>query len=247
MKVFLSPSSKDYIVSPINGKTQAETAESISLAIEKELGSLGIEVQRADKGASPLENAEKSNLFGADLHVGITTIISESPEAQGITVYYNSSDGKSRDYATAFAENLKDIYPSPDLVRTKGDNSLVELVGVNSPSVIIALGNLNNKDDVLWLEENTESYGKIIATSIKETEEQFAPAVPMTALGLVNTVLGYATVRKSPSATAKVIARIQNGAPVRIIGKIGNWYAIIAANIEGYVNENEITAETPEK
>ena len=166
---------------------------------------------------------------------------------RGIKIYYSSSDGKSREYAEILSENLKKISPTPENVTSIPNNSFVELLNTSAPSVVISVGNQNNEEDVIWFSEALNEIAENIAFSVNEILGIPEIPIPMTAIGIVNTSSGYATVRKSPSPKSRIITRIQNGAPVRIIGKLGNWYAIIAANVEGYILENEIVAETPEK
>ncbi len=245
-KVFLSPSSKDYQISPISGISEAEIMYLLSDEIASNLSDLGIEVIMGEIGSTPNQNTESSNNSNVDLHLVLTSLRATSPDQRGIKIYYSSADAKSRDFANAISKNLKEIYPLPKLVETEANSALVELINTTSPSVVIAIGNQSNQSDVEWLSDSMGDIAQNIAASIGDVLGMKAQTKPLTALGLVNGPEGYATVRKTPSPTAKIITRIQNGAPVRIIGKIGNWYAILAANIEGYILENEITAETPE-
>ena len=247
MKIFLSPSTKDYIISPITQTTESAEMRKLSDIIKAELETLGIETKISREDSVPSENVAESNNEEVDLHITLQGLHSKNSPKQGIIVYYNSADGKSKALAETFSENLKEIYPRPDLVTIQGDSSSVELLGTNAPSLILSLGNLSDKNDAEWFSENIEEIGKNIALSINESITSQENTIPMTALGLIKTSIGYTEVRKSPSATSRIIARIQNGAPVRIIGKIGKWYAIIAANIEGYIPSEDVTAETPEQ
>ena len=245
-KVFLSPSSKEYQISPITGISEAETMHLLSEEIASNLSDLGIEVIVSEIGSTPNQNTESSNDANVDLHLVLTSLRATNPDQRGIKIYYSSADGKSRDFANVISKNLKEIYPLPDRVETEANSALVELISTTSPSVVIAIGNQSNADDVKWLSENMGDIAQNISASVGDVLGIKTQTKPLTALGLVNGPQGYATVRKTPSPTSKIITRIQNGAPVRIIGKIGNWYAILASNIEGYVLESEITAETPE-
>jgi N-acetylmuramoyl-L-alanine amidase len=244
--VFLSPSAKDYQISPITGISEAEIMKLLSDEIKSNLIDYGIKVIEGQSGATPAQNAESSNNSHVSLHLVLTSLRATSPSQRGIKIYYSSSDSQSRDFAETIATNLKEIYPLPDLVTTEPNGALVELINTTSPAVVLSISNQSNPEDVEWLSENLGDIAQNISSSISDVLEIESETKPLTALGLVNGVSGYATVRKSPSPTSKIITRLQNGTPVRIIGKIGTWYAIIAARIEGYVQESEITAETPE-
>ncbi len=245
-KVFLSPSSKEYLISPITQKSEAEITRTLAEEIKQNLEDSGIEVVISPIDSTPTQNVEDSNLQNADLHLVLSSLKATNDEDKGIKIYFSSSDGQSRDYAAYISESLKGIYPFPELIEIVPNGSLVELINTTSPAVVISLGNQRNPHDAKWVIDNSRDIAQNIAVSIGEVLGTKAESTPMTALGLADGPRGYATVRKSPSPTANIITRIPNGAPVRIIGKIGNWYAIIAANIEGYVSESEITSETPE-
>lgn len=246
-KVFLSPSSKGYQISPVTEKSEADIMRLLAEEIKKNLDDLGIETVISEIGSTPNQSVESSNKEKAALHVVLSTLKASNDTDRGIKIYFSSSDALSRDYASVFAKNLKEIYPIPQFVTTQPNGSFVELLNTESPSVVISIGNQSNAEDAAWLAENSGDVAQNIAASIGEILGIKAETTPLTALGLANGTMGFATVRKSPSPTAKIITRIINGSPVRIIGKIGNWYAILASNIEGYVLESEISNETPEQ
>ena len=247
MTVFLSPSTKDYLISDITGISEAENMKRLADELSKELSALGYEVLMPEEKSSPNGSSEISNEKEPHIHIALSSLNTNTSNERGIKIYYSSSDGKSREFAEIISENLKKIYPTPENVTTSPNSSFVELLNTTAPSVIISVGNQNNEEDVIWFSEALNEIAENIAFSVNEILGVPEIPIPMTAIGIVNTSSGYATVRKSPSPTSRIITRIQNGAPVRIIGKLGNWYAIIAANVEGYILENEVVAETPEK
>ncbi len=247
MTVFLSPSTKDYIISPITGISEAENMNRLAKEVSKKLSAFGYDVIISENYSSPNNSATHSNEKEPSLHIAFSSLLANTDNERGIKVYYNSADSKSRDFAEIFSENLKKISPTPENVSAVPNNSFVELTNTSAPSVIISIGNQSNKDDALWFSDSLNDIAENVSFSVNEILGVPESPIPMTAIGLVNTQSGYATVRKSPSPTSRIITRIQNGAPVRIIGKLGNWYAIIAANVEGYVLESEIVAETPEQ
>jgi N-acetylmuramoyl-L-alanine amidase len=244
--VFISPSSKEYKLSPITEKSEAEVMRKLAEEIKESLSERGIEAIISPANSSPSQSVIDSNSSKVALHLTLTHLRADSPLDRGIQVIYESTDGKSRDYAQMIAQNIKGIYPLPDLVKVLGNGSFVELTNTDAPSVVLALTNQANEDDALWLDGNLEKVAQNVADSIAEALDEKPTPEPLTAIGIINSTKGYATVRKSPSPTSKVLMRIQNGSPVRIIGKLGSWYAIIAAKVEGYVLESDVTAETPE-
>ncbi len=244
--VYISPSSKEYQLSPITETSEAEIMRKLAEEIKAALSNLGIEAIISPANSLPSQAVKDSNNSTPALHLTLTHLRADSPLERGIQVIYESTDGKSRDYAQMIAQNIKEIYPLPALVKTISNGSFVELTDTDAPSVILALTNQANEEDALWLDNNLGAVAQNVANSIAEALDTKPTPIPLTAIGIINSTKGYAEVRKSPSPTAKVLMRIQNGSPVRIIGKLGNWYAIIAAKVEGYVLESDVTAETPE-
>ena len=246
-KVFLSPSSKSYQISPVTNISEAEIMRQLAEEIKKNLSDLGINAIISGTEASPNQNTSISNDESVSLHVVLASMKPSKEDDRGIKIYFSSTDAQSRAFANVISQNLKKIYPLPDSVITEANGTFVELINTKSPAVVISIGNPNNEEDEKWITENLGDIAGNIALSIGEVLGFQSETIPTTALGLADGPMGFATVRKSPSPTAKIITRIINGSPVRIIGKIGNWYAVLASNIEGYVAESEISNETPEQ
>ncbi len=247
MTDYLSPSTKDYQISTVTGVSEKETMKLFSDELAKNLENLGISVFVSTAPLSPSQSATDSNSKGADLHIALSSLRATDNNERGARVYYSSTDAQSKDYAEAVAENLKTIYPVPSTVEAIANDSFIELIGTDSPAVIISISNQNNPDDVKWFSENMGDIAQNIATSVGNILGAQNNTKPLTAIGIVSSPLGYATIRKAPSPTARIIGRVQNGAPVRIIGMVGEWYAIIAKATEGYALSEEISAETPEQ
>ncbi len=247
MTVYLSPSTKDYQISTVTGISEKETMKLFSEEIAKNLENLGISVFISNTPLSPSQSATDSNSKGADFHIALSSLRSTDNAERGARIYYSSTDAQSKDYAEAVAESLKEIYPTPSTVEAIANDSFIELIGTDSPAIIISISNQNNTDDVKWFSESMGDIAQNIAVSVGNILGIENNTKPLTALGIASSPSGYATIRKTPSPSARIIGRVQNGSPVRIIGMIGDWYAIIAKSTEGYVLSGEITAETPEQ
>lgn len=246
MTVYISPSSKEYMFSPTTNETEAKKMYLLATELQIALKNIGIDSAISPEGTTPSQSVSNSNSMDYALHLILSSFVSADDNKRGIEVLFNSTNGKSRDYAVTIAENLKQIYPLPQLINLQPNNSFIELTDTKAPSVALFLGNCRNEEDERWLSENIGNIAQNIAFSIGKILGVTEETVPMTAIGIINSPRGFAEVRKSPSPTANVIMRITNGTPIRIIGKIGNWYAAIAENSDGYILASEVTAETPE-
>lgn len=166
MTVFLSPSSKKYIVSQLRDKSEAEYMDELTKVIEKELKTSGIDVYRSDTDATPTESVRRSNENNVDFHLSFSCLGRSDTTERGIKIYYPSNDGRSRDRARSFSENLKRIYPLPEKVEAVSNCSFIELTQTNAPSILIAICNINNQSDEKWFEENLENLAVEIKRSI---------------------------------------------------------------------------------
>jgi len=141
MTVFLSPSTKDYLVSDITGISEAENMKRLADELSKELSALGYEILISEEKSSPNSSSEISNKKEPNIHIALSSLNAKDPNERGIKIYYSSSDGKSRGFAEIFSENLKKISPTPENVTISPNSSFIELLNTSAPSVIISVGN----------------------------------------------------------------------------------------------------------
>ena len=97
-----------------------------------------------------------SNAGVYDLHLALHS--NASPESlsgqlQGPDVYYYRDSIRGQEAATVFANNLKWLYPIPDLVTIIPNTTLAELRRVTAPAVLLELAYHDNYFDVEWLKK----------------------------------------------------------------------------------------------
>ena len=69
--------------------------------------------------------------------------------------------------ASYTAENLKKIYPDPDLVKVlRGDTK--ELRDTDSPAVYVELGYRGNPEDEMWMKEHVDAIAKSLVMSLTQ-------------------------------------------------------------------------------
>jgi N-acetylmuramoyl-L-alanine amidase len=130
----------------------------------------GIDFARSNPGDPVVRSIERSNEFQPDLHLALHsrgTPAGAPTNEQGINVYhfyYSPVNGEKAAYI--IAENLKKIYPRPDLVSVVPELNMVELRYTNAPAVLVELGNNDNLQDALWIENNIPEIGRNLALSI---------------------------------------------------------------------------------
>jgi N-acetylmuramoyl-L-alanine amidase len=94
------------------------------------------------------------------------------PPLQGLNVYHYAYTPVGGERAAYYvAENLKEIYPYPDLVAIiRADTR--ELRDTNSPAVLVELGYLGNPEDEMWMKQNIDAIAKNLTLSITQFLDQ---------------------------------------------------------------------------
>lgn len=242
--IYLSPSLQPFN-KYLNGGNEQYYMNLIADEMEPFLISNGITFERNELGSNLTRSIESSNEGNFDLHLALHS--NASPPSltgvlKGIDVYYRPDNYQSKNAAEIIADNLKNIYPSPSLVKAVPTTTLSELNLVNSPSILIETGYHDNIDDVTWIKENTYA----IASNIVESLTQFfdipfiSPPTPPKK-GVVNA--NNVNVRSKPSTDSYIITRLSKDAPITILGQWENWYVINKDNITGYIFADFVTVQ----
>ncbi len=167
--VYLSPSTQEFNEF-VTGGNEEYYMNLIVDAMIPYLRASGIEFTRNDPGAYVSQIIERSNEFPYGLHLAIHSqaIPDGMPETlRGIDVFhfaFSPVGGEIAAYITA--QNLKEIYPIPELVHTVPDLTMMELRLTNAPAVLVELGYYDNMEDAQWIVENIEEIGRSLAKSV---------------------------------------------------------------------------------
>ncbi len=167
--VYLSPSTQanEYVT----GGNEEYYMNLIADAMVPYLRANGIEFSRNDPGDSIDRIIEKTNERIYDLYLALRSGYSPEraePPLQGINVFhyiYTPVGGESA--ARYLAENLKQIYPYPNLV-TIVPADTKELRDTNSTAVLAELGYRGNPADEMWMKQNINAIAKNLVLSITQ-------------------------------------------------------------------------------
>lgn len=169
--VYLSPSTQEFNRF-INGGNEEFYMNRIVDAMIPYLRASGIEFALNNPGESVERSVERSNEFPYNLHLAIHSrgTPSGAPTAdRGINIYhffFSPVNGEKAAYI--IAQNLKKIYPRPDLVSVVPNLNMIELRYTNAPAVLAELGYDDNIQDALWIENNIPAIGRSLALSVAE-------------------------------------------------------------------------------
>jgi N-acetylmuramoyl-L-alanine amidase len=92
----------------------------------------------------------------------------KEPSMQGLNVYHYAYTPVGGERAARYtAENLKEIYPDPKLVRVIPADT-IELRDTNAPAILAELGYRGNPADEMWMKENIDAIAKNLVMSVTQ-------------------------------------------------------------------------------
>lgn len=165
--VFLSPSTQEY--NPyVTGNNEEYYANLIADAMEPYLRASGISYGRNDPSGTVSTSISLSNQGSYDLHLAIHSNAAPKNLAgmiRGSDVYYYRDSTNGKRAAEIFANNLKLIYPLPNMVSAVPTTSLVELRRTRATAILVEVAYHDNVEDANWIINNIESIGRNLALS----------------------------------------------------------------------------------
>ena len=168
--VYLSPSpheSEPFVI----GNNEEYYMNQIVDAMIPYLRASGIDFDRNDPGDAIQQIIAKSNAKYRDLHLMLemeTGIGDLAGKVRGEKViYYTGSPGGSK-ASVIFADNLKKIFPIPELVTIDSNRIDPENRDVDAVTVKTMLGYRDNIEDATWVINNINTIGRNLAMSIAE-------------------------------------------------------------------------------
>lgn len=240
--IYLSPSTQEFN-QYVSGGTEEYYMNLIADAMEPYLRASGIDFVRNTPQMTAATSIQQSNQGNFDFHLALHSNAAgaaQSGQVQGSEVYYYPNSTSGRIAADIFADNLRSIYPNPELVKTVATTTLGEVVRTRAPSVLIEFAYHDNYEDAQWIKDNIDEIARNVVLSLTEYFGIPFEAPGGSNIGYVNTNGGNLLIRNAPAFDAGIIGRIPNGSPVTIISESGEWYFVEYNNIQGYVYENYI-------
>ena len=131
----------------------------------------GITVRRNQPGTSLGQAIRESNAGNYDLHLALHS--NAAPEnlagkLHGPDVYYYPYSTEGKRAADIIADNLRRIYPDPDLVNTVATTKLAEITKTSAPAVLVEIAYHDNPQDEAWIRNNTALIAQNLALSVCE-------------------------------------------------------------------------------
>ena len=241
--IYLSPSTQEgnYFVS---GGSEEFYMNKIADAMEPYLQANGISFTRNTPEMTAASSIRASNAGHYDLHLALHS--NAAPEGrygqvQGTDVYYYPTSVQGRRAAGIVAQNLKAIYPNPNLIRALPTTSIGEVSKVRAPSIFIEFAYHDNPEDAAWIKNNIDPIARNVVLSL--TEYFGLPFLyPQPArTGVVDVNWGYLNIRNKPSVSSSILAKAYDGAWLTIWNEWQGWFVVEFDGVLGFASGDFIT------
>lgn len=242
--IYLSPSTQEYNPYITGSGSEEYWMNQIADAMEPYLRANTIRFTRNTPdmtAASSIAQAARGSYdFYLALHSNASGDGSSEGRVRGIIAFYYPTSTNGRRAADLFVENLKDIYPLPQLVTARATTALGEVRQPKPPAVLLEIGYHDNAADARWIQDNVQNIAESLSRALTE---YFAlpfiyPATPRR--GTVVTERDALNVRAYPSLSGQVVGAIPHGSPVTVYGQTDGWYSIGYGNLAGYVRSDYV-------
>lgn len=246
--IYISPSTQEYNPYVTGGGSEEYFMNLIADAMIPYLQSNGIQYARNTPDMTAGSSIRASNQGNYDLHLAIHSNASGEGQAgqnRGSLMFYYPSSANGLRFAEILAQNFRNIYPNPELVRIVPTTTLGEVSRTRAPSVLIEVAYHDNVEDANWITNNINTIAQTIVTSLAEyfnTSGGSQPSEnqPSGRTGRVTLQSGYLNIRSDPSLNSPVIAMAPNGSTVTILGQSGDWYNVNYNGTVGYASAQYI-------
>lgn len=170
-KIYLSPSTQEYNEYVIGG-TEEEYMNLLADAMEPYLIASDIDFDRNTPDMTARSSIQQANEKGGyDFYLALHS--NASPEEfagmlRGPDVYYNPAKPESRRAAELIADELRKIYPEPQLVDTLPTDYLGEVLRPDAPAVLVEVAYHDNPEDAEWIVNNIDQIAQALANATEE-------------------------------------------------------------------------------
>lgn len=236
--LFLSPSTQEF--NPyVTTQNEEYWMNLLADRMEPYLLASGIGFTRNDPDQNAAAAIRLSNAGTYDFHLALHSNAAppeKSGQIRGVDFYYYPSSTQGLRMAEILTEEIRKIYPLPELVQPRPTTLIGEVRRTRAPSVLAELGYHDNPEDAQWIEDNLDRIAQALVRGVCEYfGVPFVEPSPVQK-GIVTVSWGSLNIRDLPDLNAAVLASAPGGAELTVYGVSGNWYSVSYRGIVGYAS-----------
>ena len=236
--LFLSPSTQEF--NPyVTTQNEEYWMNLLADRMEPYLLASGIGFTRNDPDQNAAAAIRQSNAGTYDFHLALHSNAAppeKSGQIRGVDFYYYPSSAQGLRMAEILTEEIRKIYPLPELVQPRPTTLIGEVRRTKAPSVLAELGYHDNPEDAQWIEDNLDRIAQALVRGVCEYfGVPFIEPSPVQK-GIVTVSWGSLNIRDLPDLNAAILASAPGGAELTVYGVSGNWYSVSYRGIVGYAS-----------
>ena len=236
--LFLSPSTQEF--NPyVTTQNEEYWMNLLADRMEPYLLASGIGFTRNDPDQNAAAAIRQSNAGTYDFHLALHSNAAppeKSGQIRGVDFYYYPTSADGLRMAEILTEEIRKIYPLPELVQPRPTTLIGEVRRTRAPSVLAELGYHDNPEDAQWIEDNLDRIAQALVRGVCEYfGVPFIEPSPVQK-GIVTVSWGSLNIRDLPDLNAAVLASAPGGAELTVYGVSGNWYSVSYRGIVGYAS-----------
>ena len=236
--LFLSPSTQEF--NPyVTTQNEEYWMNLLADRMEPYLLASGIGFTRNDPDQNAAAAIRQSNAGTYDFHLALHSNAAppeKSGQIRGVDFYYYPSSTQGLRMAEILTEEIRKIYPLPELVQPRPTTLIGEVRRTRAPSVLAELGYHDNPEDAQWIEDNLDRIAQALVRGVCEYfGVPFIEPSPVQK-GIVTVSWGSLNIRDLPDLNAAILASAPGGAELTVYGVSGNWYSVSYRGIVGYAS-----------
>ncbi len=254
MNLYLSPSLQEGNVD-VFGVSETRMMNYIADAMVPYLKVNGIPYTRNNPSQSLSQVIGQSNAGNYDLHLALHSNAAPpaySGRLRGSRPYHSPSSVNGTRAANIMAENMKEIYPLPNLSIATPTNELTEINRTRAPAVLYEIAFHDNYADSEWMHNNVQAIAENISKSVAEYYGKAlipvcisgkTPATSFTyngaIYGQICNVSTSVNIRSQPNTSSRVVTKLANGTPVVVLsGNSNGWVLVRHNDTQGHISAN---------
>lgn len=243
--LFLSPSTQEFNPYVTSGNEEYWMNQ-LADRMEPYLLASGIGFTRNYPNLNAAASIRQSNAGNYDFHLALHSNAGgpgREGTQRGIDIYYYPGSDDSLRMAEILVDNLKQIYPLPDMVRALPTTMIGEVRRTRAPAVLAELGYHDNPEDALWIENNLDAIARTLVLAVTEYFGVPFQEIQPVRNGTVTVQWGRLNIRDLPTMESAVLAQAENGDQLVIYGESGNWYSVKFGSLVGFANTAYVVVE----
>jgi N-acetylmuramoyl-L-alanine amidase len=169
--IYLSPSTQESNAYVTGTGSEEYWMNRLADAMIPYLNSCGISYTRNTPDMTAASSIQQANAGNYDFYLALHSNAAGEGNygnVRGVIAFYYPTSVQGQRAAQIIANDLKQVYPEPSLVVTRGTTTLGEVRLSRAPAVLVEIGYHDNSYDAYWIEHNLTPIARSLVVSLTD-------------------------------------------------------------------------------